>query len=74
MDVVTIGETMVLLTPVSNGPMRYAQQFSRSFGGSESNFAIGLSRLGYEVGWISRIGNDELKKALVIYTDEDVMR
>ncbi|QOY38349.1 PfkB family carbohydrate kinase [Anaerobacillus isosaccharinicus] len=74
MDVVTIGETMVLLTPVSIGQMRYTQQFSRSFGGSESNFAICLSRLDHEVGWISRIGNDEFKKGLVIYTDEDVMR
>jgi 2-dehydro-3-deoxygluconokinase len=67
MDVVTIGETMVLLTPVSNGPMRYAQHFTRSFGGSESNFAIGLSRLGHEVGWISRIGNDEFGKAILSF-------
>lgn len=67
MDVVTIGETMVLLTPETNGPMRYAQQFTRSFGGSESNFAIGLTRLGHKAGWISRIGNDEFGEALIAF-------
>ena len=67
MDVVTIGETMVLFTPESTGLMRYANQFSRKFGGSESNVAIGLSRLGHDVGWISRVGNDEFGKAMVSF-------
>ena len=42
MDVITIRETMVLLTPDSTGFMRYANHFSRKFGGAESNVAIGL--------------------------------
>lgn len=64
MDVVTIGETMVVFTSAP-GLMRYSNSFSRKFGGSESNLAIGLSRMGYKVGWISRIGNDEFGKALL---------
>ncbi|HEU4963374.1 MAG TPA: sugar kinase [Bacilli bacterium] len=67
MEVVTFGETMVLFTPESTGFLRYATQFSRKFGGAESNFAIGLSRLGYDVGWISRVGEDELGKALLAF-------
>ena len=67
MDVVTIGETMVLFTPVNNGPIRYAQQWTRSFGGAESNFAIGLSRLGHKAGWISRIGDDEFGRSLLTF-------
>jgi 2-dehydro-3-deoxygluconokinase len=59
MDVVTIGETMVLFTPESTGLMRYATTFSRKFGGAESNFAIGLTRLGHQAAWISRVGNAE---------------
>ena len=59
MDVVTIGETMVLFIPTSVGPLRYAGQFGKSIGGAESNVAIGLSRLGHQAGWISRLGNDE---------------
>ena len=59
MDVVTIGETMALFIPTSIGPMRYAGQFEKSIGGAESNVAIGLSRLGHQCGWISRLGHDE---------------
>jgi 2-dehydro-3-deoxygluconokinase len=64
MDVVTIGETMVLLTPESSPLMRYASSYSRKFGGAETNVAIGLTRLGYQTGWISKVGNDELGKAM----------
>jgi 2-dehydro-3-deoxygluconokinase len=67
MDVVTFGETMVLFTPETTGLMRYAQTFSRKFGGSETNFAIGLARLGHSVGWISRVGDDELGKAMLSF-------
>lgn len=59
MDVVTLGETMVLFTPKSSGLMRYAGDFSSKVAGAESNVAIGLARLGYQTGWISRLGADE---------------
>jgi 2-dehydro-3-deoxygluconokinase len=59
MDVVTFGETMVLFTPVTVGPLRYASQFEKTIGGAESNVAIGLARLGHQVSWVSRLGDDE---------------
>lgn len=67
MDVVTFGETMVLFTPETTGFMRYAHTYSRKFGGSETNFAIGLARLGHSAGWISRVGDDELGKAMLSF-------
>ncbi|KIL51917.1 sugar kinase [Jeotgalibacillus soli] len=67
MDVITIGESMVLFTPDSTGPMRYANQFSMKFGGAESNVAIGLTRLGHKSGWISKVGNDEFGKGMVSF-------
>lgn len=60
MDVITIGETMVLFDPVVDGPFRYVDQFRKRIGGAESNLAIGLARLGKDVGWISQLGNEEL--------------
>lgn len=59
MDVVTFGETMVLFNPLTVGPLRYASQFEKTIGGAESNVAIALARLGHNVAWISRLGNDE---------------
>lgn len=59
MDVVTIGESMVLFTPQTVGPLRFSDTFHRTVAGAESNVAIALSRLGHQVGWISCLGNDE---------------
>jgi 2-dehydro-3-deoxygluconokinase len=59
MDVVTFGETMVLFTPMSVGPLRFVGQFEKTIGGAESNVAIALARLGHQVGWFSRLGQDE---------------
>lgn len=67
MDVVTIGETMALFTPDTTGKMRYAANYSRKFAGAETNVAIGLQRLGFQTGWISKVGDDELGKALLAF-------
>ncbi len=54
-DVVTIGETMLRLTPP--GLLRWEQAASLDIdvGGSESNTAVGLARLGHRVAWLSRL-------------------
>ncbi|WP_010677925.1 sugar kinase [Bacillus timonensis] len=67
MDVVTIGETMVMFTPQSSPLMRYAESFIKRYGGAESNVAIGLARLGHKVGWISKVGNDEFGKGMISF-------
>ncbi|WP_040978401.1 sugar kinase [Oceanobacillus jeddahense] len=59
MDVVTLGESMVLLSPDLYGSLRYVNCFTKRVGGAESNFAVALSRLGHKVGWVSKLGNDE---------------
>lgn len=58
-QVVTIGESMVLFSPESSGPLRYVGHFTKRVAGSESNVAIGLSKLGHSAQWISRLGHDE---------------
>jgi 2-dehydro-3-deoxygluconokinase len=65
LDVVTLGESMVLLLAEQSGPMREASTFRRHIAGAETNLAIGLSRLGHTAGWISRVGEDEFGRAIV---------
>ena len=65
LDLVTLGETMVLLLAEQAGPMREATTFRRHIAGAECNVAVGLSRLGHSAGWISRVGDDEFGRAVV---------
>lgn len=59
MEVLTFGETMVLFNPEASGPLRYVNGFTKSIGGADSNVAVALARLGHDIGWFSKLGNDE---------------
>ncbi|HEY5561400.1 MAG TPA: sugar kinase [Clostridiaceae bacterium] len=65
MDVVTFGESMVVFSPDSSGPLRYIHSFNKSIGGAESNLSIALSRLGNSVGWFSKVGDDEFGRYII---------
>jgi 2-dehydro-3-deoxygluconokinase len=55
---VTVGETMALLVQTTPGVPRNGEPMSFGIGGSESNVAIGVRRLGLPATWIGRIGDD----------------
>ena len=57
-SVVTLGETMALLTAPSGRQLRSGACLPVGIGGAESNVAIGLARLGVPASWISRVGDD----------------
>ena len=56
--VLTVGETMALLDPVEDGPLELGRALTLRIAGAESNFAIALTRLGVDVAWVSRVGDD----------------
>ncbi len=58
--VVTLGETMALLRADQPGPLAHAPALGLGIGGAESNVAIGLARLGTDVVWCGRVGDDSL--------------
>lgn len=57
---VTIGETMGLLTAEQPGPLAHVASMGLGMGGSESNVAIGIQRLGGTAVWCGRTGTDSL--------------
>ncbi|HYG57615.1 MAG TPA: sugar kinase, partial [Symbiobacteriaceae bacterium] len=59
-DVLTFGETMLVFSPESTGPLRHVDSFRKSIGGAESNVAIGLSRLGRTAAWVSKVSADPM--------------
>ncbi|KAA9149123.1 sugar kinase [Amycolatopsis acidicola] len=58
--VVTLGETMALLSTPPWGRVTAGAALPAGIGGAESNVAIGLARLGVESCWLSRVGDDAL--------------
>lgn len=65
LDVVTLGEAMLMLVADRAGPLELAQAFSKRSAGAETNVAIGLARLGLQVGWCSRLGTDSMGRYLL---------
>ena len=63
-EVVTVGESMGLFHAPAGIPIESHPVFRVSFGGAESNVAIGLARLGRSVEWIGRLGDDDLGRLI----------
>jgi 2-dehydro-3-deoxygluconokinase len=62
---VTVGETMGLLSGTHVGPLRHSSTLTLGIGGAESNVAIGVTRLGGSAGWIGRVGDDPIGDLLL---------
>jgi 2-dehydro-3-deoxygluconokinase len=57
-DVVTFGEALVVFVASTGEPLTSATRFRRTVAGAEFNVAVGLTRLGHEVSFIGRVGDD----------------
>jgi 2-dehydro-3-deoxygluconokinase len=55
---VTVGETMGLVIQGAPGSLRNGEAMTFGMGGSESNVAIGVRRLGVAATWVGRVGAD----------------
>jgi dehydrogluconokinase len=64
-DVLCFGETMAMLVAEQTGDLAAVSHFHKRIAGADSNVAIGLSRLGFKVAWLSRVGNDSLGRFVV---------
>ncbi|GAB3479897.1 sugar kinase [Marinomonas epiphytica] len=57
---VTLGEAMAMFVAEHPGKLSEVDKFGRSLAGAEVNVAIGMSRLGFEANYISKVGQDSL--------------
>ena len=64
-DIVTLGEAMTLFVAETPGPLDGVMRFAKRTAGAETNVAIGLARLGFKVGWQSRLGDDSMARYLL---------
>lgn len=64
-DFITLGETMVRLSPPGFQRIAQAQSFDFQIGGAESNTAINLAWLGFKTAWLSRMPDNPLGHKVV---------
>jgi dehydrogluconokinase len=65
LDLITLGEAMALFVAETPGPLEGVQRFAKRTAGAETNVAIGMARLGFQVGWQSRLGHDSMARYLL---------
>jgi 2-dehydro-3-deoxygluconokinase len=58
LDVVTYGEPLVVFIAEEPGSLAQVQRFRKAIAGAELNVAVGLARLDFKVGYVSRVGAD----------------
>lgn len=58
-EIVCVGETMILVTPV-DAALASASEATLGLAGAESNVTAGLAAAGFRVAWASRVGDDPL--------------
>lgn len=63
--VICLGETMLMFAPPRHELIEYSLDFKAYHGGSESNVAIGLERLGMHAGWMSKLPENALGRKVV---------
>ena len=64
-DILSFGETMAMFVAEQNGELAEVGHFHKRIAGADSNVAIGLSRLGCKVAWLSRVGADSLGRFVI---------
>lgn len=58
-DILTLGEALIDFVPTKSGvSLAEVPGFYRRFGGAPANVAVGLARLGRDVGFIGKVGED----------------
>jgi len=59
-DVILFGEPMTMFIADDYGPLEDVEHFTKSLAGAEVNVSIGLTRLGYKVNYITKLGSDPM--------------
>ncbi|HLU27338.1 MAG TPA: sugar kinase [Glycomyces sp.] len=58
MEVLCLGESMVVFAPEADSSLRHADGVRAGVAGAESNVAISLALLGVHAGWTGKVGDD----------------
>ena len=73
MEVLCLGESMVVFAPTAAASLRHAGDLRAGVAGAESNVAISLALLGVHAGWRGKVGDDPFgRRVLDVLRSSDV--
>lgn len=67
LQIITLGEAMAVMDPLSRGRLRHVSTFEKHVGGAELNVTVALARLGHRSGWAGLLGDDEFGKQILSF-------
>ncbi|MGI4856163.1 MAG: sugar kinase [Janthinobacterium lividum] len=67
----TYGEAMALFVADTPGDLAQVEHFTRRIAGADLNVATGLARLGFRVGYVSRVGRDAFGRMIIDALDAE---
>lgn len=72
-DVLSIGEPLIGVYTSKEMPLKTERSFKRVWGGDTSNTITAVSKLGYDTGYITKIGDDQFGESFMeLWEDEGV--
>lgn len=72
-QVMLAGEPMGLFIAREEGPLENVGSYTMAVAGAEFNVAVGLSRLGHSVGYLSKLGEDPFGKRIAHVMEENAI-
>ena len=69
--VILFGEPMAMFTAEEEGPLDEVKVFGRSLAGAEVNVCTGLTRLGHNVSYVTKLGEDPLGMYVKKFLDRE---
>ena len=69
--ILTAGEPMGLFIAQEEARLEKVKHFSTSVAGAEFNVAVGLTRLGHKVGYLTKVGEDPFGRQIINCMNEN---
>jgi 2-dehydro-3-deoxygluconokinase len=69
--VLTMGEPMVMFVAQEKGPLKKVKDYRKYIAGAEINVAVGLARLGFDVEYVTQLGQDPFGEYIYDFLKEE---
>ena len=64
-EIITLGEPLIVYVAEAPGTFSEVETYTRGLAGAELNFSIGVTRLGHQISYMTRLGKDVYGKYIM---------